>query len=99
MTKESVMAKSTNIIRGAAVSAMIALSSISIGAQAGDLNTQVQQNMLDALGKVFSAQVSMLSEEISNDISQTIDNGLVELGFEIAQKTKQVVTTTESSDK
>jgi len=93
------MAKSTNIIRGAAVSAMIALSSISIGAQAGDLNTQVQQNMLDALGKVFSAQVSMLSEEISNDISQTIDNGLVELGFEIAQKTKQVVTTTESSDK
>jgi len=93
------MAKSTNIIRGAAVTAMIALSSISISAQANEMSAQVQQNLFDALGKVFSAQVSALSAEINNDISTTIDKGLVELGFEIAEKTKASVTKTQSLDK
>lgn len=93
------MAKSSNIIRGAAVTAMIALSSIGMSVQANELNAQVKQNMLDSLGKVFSAQVSALTSEINKDITQTIDKGLVEMGFEIAEKTKQSATKKESTDK
>jgi len=94
------MAKSTNIIRGAAVTAMIALSSVGITAQANDINAQFKQNMLDALGTVFSAQVSALTTEINKDISQTIDQGLVKLGFEITEQTKQTEKTTNvSTDK
>lgn len=93
------MAKSTNIIRGAVVTAMIALSSMGMTVQANELNAQVKQNMLDALGKVFTAQVSALATEINKDITSTIDQGLVEMGFEIAEKTKQSVTKKESSDK
>ncbi len=93
------MAKSSNIIRGAAVTAMIALSSISMSVQANGLNDQVKQNMLDALGKVFSAQVSALTNEINKDISETIDKGLVDMGFEISQKTKQSETNNKSTDK
>jgi len=89
------MAKSTNIIRGAAVTAMIALSSVGITAQANDINAQFKQNMLDALGNVFSAQVSALSTEINKDISQTIDKGLIELGFRV---TEQVNHTTKNTN-
>jgi hypothetical protein len=83
------MNKSINILRGAVVTAIITLSSIGFTAQAGEINPQVKQNLMDALGKVFSAQVSALTTEINKDITKTIDENLIEMGFEIADKAKE----------
>jgi len=83
------MTKLTNILRGAVVTAMITFSAFGVSVNATELDGQVKQDLISALGKVFSNQVSAIASEINKDISATIDEKLVEMGFEIAQQGEQ----------
>ncbi|MDP2559690.1 hypothetical protein [Psychrobium sp. 1_MG-2023] len=83
------MANVTNTFRAVVVTTTIAIASLGVSANAAELNSQTKQDLFNALGKVFSSQVSAIAGEISSDIERTINENLVELGLEIAEKTKQ----------
>jgi len=83
------MTKLTNILRGAVVTAMITFSAFGVSVNATELNGQAKQDLISALGQVFSNQVSAIASEINKDITTTIDETLTEMGFEIVQQGEQ----------
>ena len=89
------MTKLNKFSKGMLLAASLTFVSLSVSANTTPSVNQVNTDLVSALERALSHQVSMIGDEINRNISVAIDQGLTELGLENigGDDAKQVVVT------